>query len=141
MVFSEFGRAECAENWSPEAKRLPTRQMFFHFGVQSLTRSAPYPRKVSFFSYSDPTTRGGSTDSPCEQDKQRHIRMKEIHPASALSHKSARPNQTATVKVSSLRVTARYIVSRSKGSRPASVISRTRSARRIPCGVIAPASW
>ena len=47
---------------------------------------------------------------------------------------------TATVKVSSLRVTARYIVSRSNGTRPASVISRTRSARRIPCGVVAPAS-
>jgi hypothetical protein len=49
--------------------------------------------------------------------------------------------QTATVKVSSLRVTARYMVSRSKGFRPASVINRTRSARRIPCGVVAPASW
>jgi hypothetical protein len=49
--------------------------------------------------------------------------------------------QTDTVNVSSLRVTARYIVSRSNGSRPASVISRTRSARRIPCGVVAPASW
>src|SRR5277367_1551168 len=49
--------------------------------------------------------------------------------------------QTATVKESSLRVTARYIVSRSNGSRPASVINRTRSARRIPCGVVAPASW
>jgi hypothetical protein len=52
-----------------------------------------------------------------------------------------RSAQTATVKLSSLRVTARYIVSRSNGSRPASVISRTRSARRIPCGVVAPASW
>jgi len=48
--------------------------------------------------------------------------------------------QTATVKLSSLRVTARYMVSRSNGSRPASVISLTRSARRIPCGVVAPAS-
>jgi hypothetical protein len=48
---------------------------------------------------------------------------------------------TATVNVSSLRVTARYSVSRSNGTRPASVISRTRSARRIPCGVVAPASW
>ena len=49
--------------------------------------------------------------------------------------------QTAMVKLSSLRVTARYIVSRSNGSRPASIISRTRSDRRIPCGVVAPASW
>ncbi len=48
---------------------------------------------------------------------------------------------TATVKLSSLRVTARYSVSRSNGTRPASVISRTKSARRIPCGVVAPASW
>ena len=47
---------------------------------------------------------------------------------------------TATVNVSSLRVTARYSVSRSNGTRPASVINRTRSARRIPCGVVAPAS-
>ena len=39
---------------------------------------------------------------------------------------------TATVKVSSLRETARYNVSRSKGTRPASVIRRSKSRRRMP---------
>ena len=62
------------------------------------------------------------------------------HSPSGSQQKRLYPTQTATVKLSSLRVTARYIVSRSNGSRPASVISRTRSARRIPCGVVAPAS-
>ena len=55
-------------------------------------------------------------------------------------NREIKKNYTATVNVSSLRVTARYSVSRSNGIRPASVISRTRSARRIPCGVVAPAS-
>jgi hypothetical protein len=41
----------------------------------------------------------------------------------------------------SVRVTARYRVSRSTGSRPASLISRINSCRRRPCGVVAPASW
>jgi hypothetical protein len=47
---SDFGSAKCAENRSPEAKRLPIGQMLFHLNVQSLTRSAPLPHKVSFFS-------------------------------------------------------------------------------------------
>src|SRR5260370_24981823 len=53
MAFSLFERTKCAENRLAEAKRLPTGQMFFHFAVQSLTRGAPCPRKVSFFSYSE----------------------------------------------------------------------------------------
>jgi hypothetical protein len=37
----DFGSTKCAENRSPEAKRLPIGQMLFHLNVQSLTRSAP----------------------------------------------------------------------------------------------------
>jgi hypothetical protein len=48
---------------------------------------------------------------------------------------------TATVNVVSSRITGRYNVSRSTGTRPASVISRIKSLRRNPCGVVAPASW
>ena len=48
---------------------------------------------------------------------------------------------TATVNVSSVRITDRYSVSRSTGTRPAVVISRISSSRRMPCGVVAPASW
>ena len=48
---------------------------------------------------------------------------------------------TATVTEVSVRVTGRYSVSRSMGSRPASRIRRTNSSRRMPCGVVAPASW
>ena len=50
-------------------------------------------------------------------------------------------NYTATVNVSSLRVTARYSVSRSNGTRPASVMRRQSWLRVMPCGVVAPASW
>ena len=48
---------------------------------------------------------------------------------------------TATVTDVSVRVTGRYSVSRSMGSRPAARISRSSSSRRMPCGVVAPASW
>jgi hypothetical protein len=54
---------------------------------------------------------------------------------------AAEGNQTATVKVSSVRVTARERGSRSTGTRPAAVMSRISSDRVIPCGVVAPASW
>ena len=47
---------------------------------------------------------------------------------------------TATTKLSSVRVTAWYRVSRSNGTRPASVISLHSSLRVMPCGVVAPAS-
>ena len=47
---------------------------------------------------------------------------------------------TATVTDVSVRVTGRYNVSRSIGSRPAVRISRSNSSRRMPCGVVAPAS-
>ena len=47
---------------------------------------------------------------------------------------------TATVTEVSVRVTGRYSVSLSIGSRPASRIRRMRSSRRMPCGVVAPAS-
>jgi hypothetical protein len=50
------------------------------------------------------------------------------------------PVYTVTVTEVSVLVTGRYSVSRSMGSRPASRIRRTRSCRRIPCGVVAPAS-
>ena len=40
-----------------------------------------------------------------------------------------------------VRVTGRYSVSRSKGTRPASVMRRIKSWRRSICGVVAPASW
>ena len=87
----------------------------FPFRVQSLAHGLPkaeIPISWAYFRIQDRKSRSGCT----------HL------------------TQTATVKLSSLRVTARYMVSRSNGSRPASVISLTRSARRIPCGVVAPAS-
>src|SRR5215469_11829182 len=46
-------------------------------------------------------------------------------------------NQTATVTEVSVRMTGRYMVSRSMGSRPASRIRRISSWRRMPCGVVA----
>src|SRR5271154_629247 len=48
---------------------------------------------------------------------------------------------TATVTEVSVRVTGRYNVSRSMGSRPAARIKRSNSSRRMPWGVVAPASW
>ena len=57
------------------------------------------------------------------------------------SQVATRHSYTATVTDVSVRVTARYKVSRSTGSRPASLISRINSCRRRPCGVVAPASW
>jgi hypothetical protein len=48
---------------------------------------------------------------------------------------------TATVTDVSVLVTGRYSVSRSIGSRPAARISLSSSSRRMPCGVVAPASW
>jgi len=49
---------------------------------------------------------------------------------------------TAIVNASSvtLRMTSRYGVSRSTGTRPAFSIRLIKSRRRMPCGVVAPAS-
>jgi len=49
-------------------------------------------------------------------------------------------SHTEIVNDVSVRVTGRYMVSRSTGSRPASRIRRSSSLRTIPCGVVAPAS-
>jgi hypothetical protein len=49
--------------------------------------------------------------------------------------------QTSTVNADSVRLTGRYVVSRSTGSRPASRINLSRSCRLRCCAVCAPASW
>jgi hypothetical protein len=139
VAFSGSRKTKCAENRSAGDKNLPTGQIFFRFGVQSLMRSAPCTSKVSFLSSSAQTD--DQRPPPAARTSLRTVQSGTKGSPDSQGSKGARATQTATVKVSSLRVTARYIVSRSNGSRPASVISRTRSARLIPCGVVAPASW
>jgi hypothetical protein len=139
-TFFGIRRRKYAENRLFQSKRFPTRQMFSTLRCAvSNPISAPCRGKVSFSSSSNQTA--AKSNSAQQSPAASQSTPKEVKTPSALSHRSsARSHQTATVKVSSLRVTARYSVSRSNGSRPASVINRTRSARRIPCGVVAPAS-
>jgi len=59
-----------------------------------------------------------------------------------IPQKLARKSTTVQVLVRQEReLPDGQIVSRSIDSRPASLIRRTRSCRRSPCGVVAPASW
>jgi hypothetical protein len=128
-----------------EGQKIAHAEIFFYFGVQSLRKAPPCPLQGQLLLIFQPDRRSDARVSGAHQlrkitsnkGKSRHPRIN----SNAHAPRTETETQTATVKVSSLRVTARYIVSRSNGSRPASVISRTRSARRMPCGVVAPASW
>ena len=140
-VLHRSGNGQTCKNPVGRGKMIAHTGKFFPLWCAISNQKRTLLNKVSFF-LSSPSIARHTQPEPvarlCEQSKESHIRVeRQIQTTSACHHGAS---QTATVKVSSLRVTARYIVSRSNGSRPASVISRTRSARRIPCGVVAPAS-
>jgi hypothetical protein len=160
----EVGNAQNPPGATP--KRLPKMKIFSTLGLQSFARGLMLFRDRRFDGDDGLTWSQNRKQLKCQKlQKQAQARFvkrcatrlsrrtrvqykleatsqrKSLFPQEEASVLLTFQSHTATVKLSSLRVTARYMVSRSNGVRPASVISRTRSARLIPCGVVAPASW
>jgi len=63
-----------AKTRSKKGKTLPTREGFFHFGVQSLTRSAPCPKQGQFLLIFAPNRTSDQPDPAAAQaDKVRNL--------------------------------------------------------------------